>query len=142
MSETAPDNHKADEPTVQQEPAPDLLERVVSWISMVVLLGAAGFLVWEGLGTAAPPDFEVQIRKTWTAHGRHYVQLRVKNTGGQSVQNLGLRAALKEGDRTVETSEAQVSWLPARSSREAVVIFDEDPRPHRLDIRLLGYETP
>lgn len=147
MDETTPDTPQADTPEeghleVQDAPAPDLLERIVSWISMLILLAAAGFLVWEGLGTATPPNFRVQTHKTWTARGRHYVQLHVENTGGQSVQNLGLRVALKENSRTVATSEAQISWLPARSSREAVVIFEEDPRPRRIDVHLLGYETP
>ena len=126
----------------QEEPAPDLLERIASWISMLLLLGAAGFLIWEGRQNTAPPDFRAQVQKVWTSGGRHYVQLRIQNTGGKSVQNLDIQVALKENGQTIATSGSQLSWLPSRSTRQAVVIFEKDPRLHQVKVSFKGYENP
>ena len=92
---TTPKDHPGEDSSkMQQEHAPDLLERIASWISMLLLVSAAGFLVWEGRGDPAPPDFRAQVQKVWTSRSQHYVQLRVENTGGKSVQNLGIQVAL------------------------------------------------
>ena len=149
MEEETSDTQKTGEPEgadesrdASEEPAPDVLERLVSWVSLLLLLSAAGFLVWEGTRREAPPAFQTQIQKIWSSDGRHYVRIGIRNTGDESVQTLGVQVALLDGNRTVAASDAQLSWLPSHSERQAVVIFNKDPRLFELRVQLKGYEEP
>lgn len=120
----------------------DPLETLVSLLSALLLLGAIGFLVWEGVSLTEPPTFEAETGAVWHSDGRYYLPLVVRNSGGESVQNLGLNVTLEEGARTVAQAETAIVWLPAHSQRRAVVIFDQDPKAYRIVTSFEGYEPP
>lgn len=125
-----------------QKEGSDPLENLVSLVSGLLLLGAMAFLVWEGLSTTEPPRFEAEMGVMWSADGSYYLPLEVRNTGGESVQNLGLSVMLKEGDKTISQAETAIAWLPAHSHRRAGVIFDKDPKKYQILTAFKGYESP
>lgn len=135
-------SNEPEEARPHREPSPDMLERLVSWISALLILCAIAFLIWEGVSGTTPAAFELEISRIRIAGGQYYVSLKVRNTGGASVQNLGLRVDLQEGDQAIATSRTQLAWMPGHSEREAVVIFRHDPRRYQMEIHLEGYEPP
>ena len=120
----------------------DPLETLVSLVSALLLLGAIGFLIWEGVSLTEPPRFEAETGVMWTSDGRYYLPMEVYNSGGESVQNLGLSVTLKDGGETVTRAETAIAWLPAHSQRRAVVIFDRNPETYRVVTDFEGYEPP
>jgi uncharacterized protein (TIGR02588 family) len=126
----------------KQQEGSDPLETLVSVVSALLLLGAIGFLIWEGISLTEPPRFEAETGVMWTSDGRYYLPMEVYNSGGESVQNLGLSVTLKDGEKTVARTETAIAWLPAHSQRRAVVIFDQNPEAYRVVTSFKGYEPP
>lgn len=141
-SETDPPEAAEDQAPGTQESPPDLLERVVSWISAALVLALAGFFVWESLQQKSPPGIAVQAETPWQREGTYYLPVDVQNTGDLSVQNLRIQGRLMDGRQVVETTEAKVSWLPAHSTRRVVLAFERDVRTYDLQVRPEGYEQP
>ena len=121
------------------------VEKVVSGISLLLLLAAIGYLVWEGVGQTQPPSFDAtvkSVRHPLVDGGDYYVLLEVRNKGGLSVQNLGIDAQVKDGQTTLAQTSTSLSWLPAYSKREVTVILGADPGEHTLEISFSGFENP
>jgi uncharacterized protein (TIGR02588 family) len=118
------------------------LQIVVSWLAGLLLLGVVGYLVWEGTRTGVPAAFEARIEPVRESEDLYYLPLTVTNTGGESVQGLGVSLELFDGDTIVERSSATIDWLPEGSSRQVVVILDRDPRRYRPVVGFEGYQVP
>ncbi|MEX2541457.1 MAG: FxLYD domain-containing protein [Trueperaceae bacterium] len=115
----------------------------VTWLSGLLLLAAAGYLVWEGTRTPAPTEFSGELGAVREAGGRYYLPLLVRNHGDESVQTLGVSVDLLDEDESlVDTSATTVDWLPEGSSRSVVLILDEDPGRYRPEVRFGGYQVP
>lgn len=115
----------------------------VTWLSGLLLLAAAGYLVWEGMRTPAPAEFRAELGPVREADGRYYLPLLVRNVGDESVQGLGVSIELVDEDQSVvDSSAATVDWLPEGSSRGIVLIFHEDPGRYRSQVRFAGYQVP
>lgn len=125
-----------------QQDQPDVLERVVSWASALLLVAALGYLIWEGLSERRPPTFAAQVDRVWDTEGRYYVELSVVNNGGESVQNLQFALELMRGDSTVVRAPGSLSWVPSHSERRATVILDRDPRAYEVAFVPQHYEFP
>jgi uncharacterized protein (TIGR02588 family) len=42
----------------------------------------------------------------------------------------------------VERSEATIDFVPARSSRHGGLVFKNDPRRYRMEVRPVGFDRP
>ena len=118
------------------------LERLVSGVSLLLLLGAIGYLVWEGMRPAQPPSFAAEVREIRETTAGFDVRLVVRNDGSESVQNLTVRARVDDAGEILAEAETTLDWLPASSSRQAAVILPIDPRAHTLEVVFVGYELP
>jgi uncharacterized protein (TIGR02588 family) len=118
------------------------MQIVVSWLSGLLLLGAAGYLVWEGTRPHVPPEFAAKLGEVRESGERFYLPLVIRNTGSESVQGLAVSLELRDAERVVERATTTVDWLPEGSSRRVVLILDEDPRAFRPVVGFEGYQVP
>lgn len=127
-----------------QKTTSNWLELLAMWFSIILILAAAGFLVYEGVRPSSPASFRITTEPVRDAEGVHYVPLVVSNTGGQSAHSLRLEVRLDEkaGGKPVEKSQLNVQWVPAGSERRATAAFEHDPAKYDLRVRVQGYEQP
>lgn len=125
-----------------RRPVP-VTEWIVAAIGALLVAGTIGYLVY--LATArddTPPDVRVVAQGVRALQGGWLVQFRALNAGAQAAAELQVEGELVGPDGPIETSEATIDYLPARSEREGGLIFREDPRAHELRLRAKGYVNP
>jgi len=122
-------------------------EWLVGALGLVLLLAAIGFLLWHAMQPSRPPSIELQV--DYIAEQRHgyMVRINARNDGTRPVAELQIRGLLfnaagdSDGD-ALETAEASLDYLPGGSTRRGVLLFERDPRQHRLRLRAVGYHEP
>jgi uncharacterized protein (TIGR02588 family) len=119
------------------------------WEWIAALVGAAlvvtivGYLVINALrGRSTPPQIEIEVLDVFNRGTSYLVEIRVVNRGESTAAQLVVEGELRRGPKTVETATITLSFAPAGSSREAGLIFENDPSGYDLQLRARGYETP
>jgi uncharacterized protein (TIGR02588 family) len=118
-------------------------EWVVAALGALLVAGTIGYLVY--LATTrddTPPDVRVVEQAVHALQSGWLVEFRAVNAGSQAAAQLLIEGELRGPDGPVETSEATIDYLPARSAREGGLIFSRDPRRHELRLRAKGYVDP
>ncbi|HVF54650.1 MAG TPA: hypothetical protein VM934_00790 [Pyrinomonadaceae bacterium] len=118
------------------------LEWVVFSISLVLVAGTLGYLVYSGATMKdATPSIEVSLGPP-EARGQHFaVPVTVTNVGDQTAEGVQIEVTL-EGGGEKETGEFAIAFVPRKAKREGFVTFGRDPRGGVLSARVLGYEKP
>jgi uncharacterized protein (TIGR02588 family) len=118
-------------------------EWVAAAISTAVVLWVIGYMAYEAVARPhTPPAVEVVSTSVLRARGGWVVEFRAYNHGYQTAAAVEVEGTLKEGERTVETSNAVLDYIPGRATRHGGLFFSRDPRAHRMELRALGYQAP
>lgn len=119
-------------------------ERVVAALGAVVVAAALGVMVHAAIVTRRDPIPRIVVEvDTVVAHGAGFVtRLRVRNDGGATAAQVLVHGELHGNDGVVERSETTVDYVPGRSTRRTGLLFTNDPRRHRLEVRAVGYQEP
>ena len=125
-------------------PKKNKVEWGVFFISFLLVLSVCGYLVYSDFrSNASPPAINVKIIKVETQNRGYLMELELENTGDQTAENILIEIALTETDRTIETSEFQIAFLPRHSKRRGFVTFRTNPQAAGAIIpRVLGFEAP
>jgi uncharacterized protein (TIGR02588 family) len=101
-------------------------------ISLVILLGIAGFLLYSGMranGPYLPCEAEVLIDSTSRQGERYVVPLRISNTSDRSMRFVRVVVTYPDGHRTEPvTRDIDVDYLAEKSEQTIYLYFDTDPR--------------
>ncbi|HEY2800021.1 MAG TPA: hypothetical protein VGI85_05470 [Chthoniobacterales bacterium] len=126
-----------------KKPRKNWLEWVIFAVSLLLVLGMAGVLVWESFSLGkkeADPEMELGPS---AAHGDYFaVPATVVNRGDGTAASVQLEVLLKLPGRETEKGEFQLQYLPRHATRHAWVTFRHDPREGKLEPRVLGYQKP
>ena len=118
-------------------------EWVVGVVSALLVLGAAGFMMYEGFtAPESPPRITLQVDTVIEAEHGYVVEFRASNEGYSTAAGLLVQGELKSDTGTVETSEATIDYVPSQSHRSGGLFFSEDPRRYTLELRPKGYDRP
>jgi uncharacterized protein (TIGR02588 family) len=125
-----------------QETTP-LLEWILGGLGVLLFLGAVGFLLFEGSnGEDRPAEVEIHVDEIVPARNAYIVRYRAHNAGTQTLVDVRISATLYDDARVVEQAEAAIDFLPGQSWRRGGFYLREDPRQHRLEIKVGGYQEP
>lgn len=119
----------------------DVARTALAVVLAVALLACAVFLLFrDRLPTAdsAPAVTLQQAGVTRTSVG-WIVRVDVENTGGEPIARLYVVGALRDGRRTLESSEAIIGFLRPGAPQRAALVFRTDPTGLRL---LLSTRSP
>jgi uncharacterized protein (TIGR02588 family) len=120
-----------------------MIEWVTAAVSALVILGVAGYLLYDGLTRSAEaPDIRVKIVAIIPQAQGYNVQIEVSNHHDASAASIEIVGQLRASGQTVEESHVTVDYVPAGGSRPAGLYFSSDPRKHLLTVRPAGYELP
>jgi uncharacterized protein (TIGR02588 family) len=119
------------------------LEWAVAIIGLLLVVGAVGFLIYEGVwGDHSPPDIVLETATVEQRETGYLVIFKAANDGGSTAADLQIEGELLDGETVLETSSATLDYLPANSEREGGLFFTNDPNRYTLRLRPLGYQTP
>lgn len=119
------------------------LEWVVFWVSLVVVAGTVGFLVWDGVqGEGSPPALSVELGKPEPRDGIWAVPVTLRNQGDETAEGVNVEVTLETPGAQPETADFEAAFVPRQSQREGWVTFRTDPSRGRLSGRAVGYEKP
>ena len=118
-------------------------EWVAAAVSTVMVLLVIGYIASKALTDGgSPPAVEVRPDSVLRAGGMWIVPFSAENRGDRTAADVQVRGELREGDRTVESSDAAVDYVPGQAVRRGGLFFHADPRAYRLELRALGYQDP
>lgn len=120
----------------------------LEWISaatgLVLATGMLGFIAWEAFTgrPSAPPAVSVSVENIVSGPGGFVVELKARNHSEATAAAVIVEGELKQGDESVEKSQATISYVPGRSEREAGILFSRNPARFQMEVRAVGYEKP
>ncbi len=120
------------------------LEWSVFALSLLFVLAIVSYLVYETVThQPSPPDIEITYEKDSLAPHQHSYHVHVSNIGGRTAEDVKIMAQLLKKDKTFETSEFELSYLPKRSHKEGWVSFSSNIEAgDSVKIRVVSYKTP
>lgn len=118
------------------------LEWLAAAVSGLIVVGAVGFLVHEGLTEpGTPPRVALTVDSVVVAGRGFLVEFQARNDGGRAAGGLTVEGEVRAGGES-ETSEVTIDYLPAEGVRRGGLYFTLDPRRGELRLRPQGYEQP
>ena len=119
------------------------LEWAVFGVSLVLVLGLVGFLVYDATTCGSvPPELVVGLGRPVRSAGGYAVPVEVRNQGDETAEGVHVEVVLELPGKEPERADLEVAFVPRQSLRRAWVTFPADPAAGRLSGRVLGYEVP
>ncbi len=121
---------------------PPLSERVLGGLGALAVAALFAFLIAEAVAEDRDPELVAGLESVEQMNDNFAVHVYVRNDGGETAVDVGLSGEITAGGRVIETSSTTVSYVPERSVRRAVLLFERDPREHEFEVAPSGYELP
>lgn len=123
---------------------PPVWEWIIAAIGLILVAGAVGTMFYRAATEeTTPPQLAFIVDSIEPVNSGFLVRFSVKNTGNQTAAGLTVEGVLKKDDREAEeTSTANLTYVPANSTRQGGLFFSKNPTESQLQIRALGYEKP
>lgn len=119
------------------------LEWLLGLVGLALLVAGIGYLTYQGLNNPSKPGaVVVTVLDIQPVGDAHVVKFSVRNEGHENLSHLHLAAHLSDGDREIESAQAFIDYLPARSEQRGGVYLKNDPRRYTLRIDPAGYMEP
>jgi uncharacterized protein (TIGR02588 family) len=124
--------------------APSSWEHAAGAIGAVITIATLAFMIYEAVTAPADPVPQLVVRvDTIVAYRSGYVaEFRAINDGDATAAHVQILGELRADTGVVERSESSVDFVPARSWREGGLVFQNDPRRYRLEVRPVGFDRP
>jgi uncharacterized protein (TIGR02588 family) len=131
--------------TRSRRPAGRLVaEWVTMGISAAIILGVAGFLVWQGMNQESvfvPAEVKVRLDQTVQRGGKYVVPVMVENLGRRTLKDFKVRVSFRSESksRERESDDVVVDFLGERATEVLYVYFERDPRELGVEARVFSY---
>ncbi|MGY2075894.1 TIGR02588 family protein [Blastococcus sp. SYSU DS0828] len=118
-------------------------EYVLGALGGLLVVALLGFLAQQAVtGRGADPALSVTVTAVEPRGDGYAVHFRVENSGGRTAAQVQVSGALSRDGRKAEQASAVVDYVPPDSRRDGALLFSEDPRDGRLELRPSGYAAP
>lgn len=124
------------------KPEKNWLEWAVFVVSVALILAVMAVLLKDAQSPDSPPDLVLRFGEPVKGQRGFSLPLIVSNGGQQTAEQVHVEVSLTIDGREVEKSDMTMAFVPRGSEREGAVVFDRDPRAHKVEGRVTGYETP
>lgn len=126
-----------------KKPEKNAVEWTVFALSACIVALAAGYLAVAAVrGEKTPPDLRITTGAAVKTNAGHLIEVKVKNEGDVTAEQVRIEIALNRGDEEVERAELDIIYVPRKSSRTGWVTFRNDPRCCEIASRAMSYDTP
>ena len=117
-------------------------EWVTMGLSVVLVLGVAGFLVYEGMNQDSlfvGAEVKVLAEQAVERRGKFVVPVRVENPARRTLKDFKIRVTYQAAGGGPETEDVVIDYVGERASVTVYVYLDRDPRAARVEARAVGY---
>jgi uncharacterized protein (TIGR02588 family) len=119
------------------------LEWLSGGLGLLLVLTTLGYIGYNAMTSEETvPAVTIDHLSTEPTPGGFVVTFRARNSGPSTAASLLIRGDLRNGSRTVETSEVTLDYLPPRGERRGGLIFHNDPGRYELRLQPKGYLEP
>ena len=120
------------------------LEWAAAIFGALVAVILIGLIAWNAALSdgQAGPRIKADIVRITGADDGHVLDIRLTNISSQSAASVQVELSLNRDGRLVESSNATIDYVPARSKAFGVLMVRADPRTHEVDLRVTGFEIP
>lgn len=136
-------------PEEQGDPSPEgrraipKLEWVVGGAGALLVALIVGYLVYSALGRdETPPDVRLRVVEIRELPESFVVRFEAENEGSIAAAQLVIEGELELAGGRTETGEATIDYLPPRSTREAALVFQSNPRAGQISLTPKGFSRP
>jgi uncharacterized protein (TIGR02588 family) len=129
---------------MEQHAKASVWEWVAAAIGAALVIAVIGFMAYQAIAARADlyPRISVSV-DTIIGYGDGYiVEFRAENTGSATVAGLLVKGRISSDTGVVEESEVTIDFVPPKSRQRGGLLFTEDPRAYRLEVRPAGYDRP
>jgi uncharacterized protein (TIGR02588 family) len=118
-------------------------EVIISIFSLFITLGLLGYLLYQAAaGDDSPPDISV-IASEVIANENHWLVLfTAQNSGGRTAAGVTIKGEIRSNGEVLESTQATLDYVPAKSRREGGLFFNTDPEGLELVLQASGYTQP
>lgn len=122
---------------------PSGTEWAVGVLGGLAVLALLGFLAYQAVAVAdEPAALRAQATAVERTPAGYVTTVRVRNVGGQTAQDVHLTGELTRDGTRVDSATATLPYVPARSEREATLVFGTDPATADLSVTATGFGYP
>lgn len=126
-----------------KKPTTPLWEKIVGALGFLLLCSGFIYLSWAQVTAEKKPLHILFTVDKITKVDTHFlVRVKVENSSPQSAAALQVEAALVKDGQEIETSSAQIDYIPSNSTRRIGFFFEQDPGSNTLEFRTTGYQEP
>lgn len=135
------DSGKSDQKADEKDRS-GFLETVFTILSLLLILGIAGYLTWQASKESTEPAFELKAEKSVLRGQFQAINILVKNSGTQAAKDVNISGQAAGNDGKPETAEATIDWLPGQSKRRVTLIFPKDTDTSSPILNVTGFQYP
>lgn len=114
----------------------------VSTLIVVGLIGLTSYFYVTSPGTPAAVEVEPRLAETYQAGSRYYLPLTIRNTGGDTGEEIRVRVSVTDSSGRQESAEVMIQFLAGGGTSRAVTAFGSDPRQGQLEAVVVSYLEP
>jgi uncharacterized protein (TIGR02588 family) len=125
------------------------LRTTAEWVTLAVsslivlsLIGLTTYFYLTGSSAPAAVEVEPHLAETYQAGSRFYLPLTIRNTGGETGEEVRVRVSVTDRSGRQEAAEVMVTFLAGGGSSKAVAAFGSDPRQGQVEAVVVSYLEP
>lgn len=125
---------------------PHGVRRLAEWVSFgvsaAIVLGLAGYLIYDGLrdgGPVVPVEVSVAFDRATMADERHVVPIRVRNMGVRTLTKVKVEVTHRGRDGSTQTDDFEIDYLPEASHETLYFYLDLPPRDANITAEATQY---
>jgi uncharacterized protein (TIGR02588 family) len=129
---------------IEDRPPRSLAEWITFSISLLILTGVVGLVVYQWITQKHEPAVLSVMRKNEVQRspGQFYVPFSVTNTGGETAELVQVIAELRINGKVEEAGEQQIDFLSSGETQEGAFVFSRNPRDGEVVVRVASYKLP
>lgn len=122
----------------------NLLEWTVFFISLLLIVGILGYLVYQAsVFEEGSPDLQVNFVHDPSSHSPYRYLLKIENDGQETAEEVQIEMVLERGGEELEAAALTLPYVPKQSAREGWVVLSKNPlEADTLYVRVVGYKRP
>ena len=114
----------------------------VSTLIVVGLIALTAYFYVTSPSTPAAVEVEPRLAETYQSGSRYYLPLTVRNTGGETGEEVRIRVSVTDASGRQEAAEVMIQFLAGGGSSKAVAAFGTDPRQGQVEAVVVSYLEP
>lgn len=125
-------------------PNKNWLEWGVFLVSLVLLSGVVGYLVYDAVTIGSqPPTIQVELGEVIVRGEQYMLPVTVRNVGDRTAEDVIVEIALLSGAEELETAEFTAVFVARQSTANGWAVFTIDPATaDEIEARVLGFQQP